>query len=160
MRLWSIHPKYLDTKGLVALWREGLGAQKALLAYNNGEKCGYQNHPQLDRFKKLKGVYPDAMWHKPITDAMLSSIGYYLVKVYEHSKQMGYSFNKNKIIEHEFIDFKIAVAKGQVEYEFQHLLSKLKVRDIARYEKYKHIKNAEDIELHSLFRLIDGDIED
>ena len=22
MRLWSLHPKYIDTKGLVALWRE------------------------------------------------------------------------------------------------------------------------------------------
>ncbi|WP_368086417.1 pyrimidine dimer DNA glycosylase/endonuclease V [Nitrosomonas sp. Nm34] len=26
MRLWSIHPKYLDAKGLLALWREGLQA--------------------------------------------------------------------------------------------------------------------------------------
>ena len=24
MRIWSLHPKYLDTKGLVALWRETL----------------------------------------------------------------------------------------------------------------------------------------
>ncbi|MFP3226243.1 MAG: pyrimidine dimer DNA glycosylase/endonuclease V [Sulfolobaceae archaeon] len=31
MRLWSIHPKYLDTQGLLGLWREGLLAQKVLL---------------------------------------------------------------------------------------------------------------------------------
>ena len=30
MRLWSIHPKYLDCKGLVALWREALLAKKVL----------------------------------------------------------------------------------------------------------------------------------
>ena len=23
MRLWSLHPKYLDVRGLVAVWREG-----------------------------------------------------------------------------------------------------------------------------------------
>ncbi|MDI3502728.1 MAG: hypothetical protein PWR13_285 [Archaeoglobi archaeon] len=28
MRLWSIHSKYLDAKGLVAVWREGLLAKK------------------------------------------------------------------------------------------------------------------------------------
>ena len=27
MRLWSLHPRYLDAKGLVALWREALLAQ-------------------------------------------------------------------------------------------------------------------------------------
>ncbi|OAD21125.1 DNA-(apurinic or apyrimidinic site) lyase / pyrimidine dimer DNA glycosylase, partial [Candidatus Thiomargarita nelsonii] len=38
MRLWSLHPKYLDPKGLVALWRETLLAQKVLL----GETRGYR----------------------------------------------------------------------------------------------------------------------
>ncbi|MFR6354685.1 pyrimidine dimer DNA glycosylase/endonuclease V, partial [Akkermansia sp.] len=28
MRLWSLHPSYLDSAGLVALWREGLLARK------------------------------------------------------------------------------------------------------------------------------------
>lgn len=49
MRLWSIHPKYLDTKGLLAVWREGLLAKKVL----EGKTKGYKNHPQLNRFKKL-----------------------------------------------------------------------------------------------------------
>ena len=30
MRLWSLHPRCLDAKGLVALWREGLLAQEVL----------------------------------------------------------------------------------------------------------------------------------
>ncbi len=40
MRLWSLHPKYLDVKGLVRAWREGLLARKAL----GGETKGYRNH--------------------------------------------------------------------------------------------------------------------
>ena len=50
MRLWSIHPKYLDARGLVALWREGLLAQKVL----KGETRGYINHPQLNRFNSKR----------------------------------------------------------------------------------------------------------
>ena len=46
LRLWSIHPKYLDGIGLVALWRESLLAQKVL----KGETKGYRHHPQLRRF--------------------------------------------------------------------------------------------------------------
>lgn len=64
MRLWSIHPKYLDAKGLVALWREALLAQNVLL----GNTKGYKNHPQLIRFKNH-------------TDS-ISAIGFYLHEIY------------------------------------------------------------------------------
>ena len=30
MRVWSLHPRYLDPQGLVALWRETLLAHKVL----------------------------------------------------------------------------------------------------------------------------------
>jgi len=46
MRIWSLHPKYLDTKGLVALWRDALLARHVL----QGKTTGYKNHPQLNRF--------------------------------------------------------------------------------------------------------------
>jgi hypothetical protein len=48
MRLWSVHPSLLDPKGLVALWREGLLAQKVL----QGRTTGYRSHPQLHRFRQ------------------------------------------------------------------------------------------------------------
>ncbi len=48
MRLWSLHPKYLDRQGLLAVWREGLLAQKVL----QGKTKGYKNHPQLKRFQQ------------------------------------------------------------------------------------------------------------
>ncbi|HNX99076.1 MAG TPA: pyrimidine dimer DNA glycosylase/endonuclease V, partial [Candidatus Aminicenantes bacterium] len=47
MRLWSIHPRYLDGRGLVALWREALLARKVL----TGRTRGYRHHPQLARFR-------------------------------------------------------------------------------------------------------------
>ena len=47
MRLWTLHPKYLDAQGLVALWREGLLARAVL----RGMTKGYRHHPQLQRFR-------------------------------------------------------------------------------------------------------------
>jgi hypothetical protein len=67
MRLWSLHPKYLDAKGLVALWREALLAQAVL----RGNTRGYQNHPQLLRFRQQSSP--------------LSAIASYLVSVCELS---------------------------------------------------------------------------
>ena len=48
MRIWSLHPEYLDSRGLVALWREGLLAQAVI----RGETKGYRYHPQLARFRR------------------------------------------------------------------------------------------------------------
>jgi len=47
MRLWSLHPKYLDAQGLVALWHEALLAKAVL----RNETKGYRNHLQLERFR-------------------------------------------------------------------------------------------------------------
>jgi len=47
MRLWSLHPAYLDARGLGALWREGLLAQAVL----RGKTRGYRSHPQLERWR-------------------------------------------------------------------------------------------------------------
>jgi hypothetical protein len=38
MRLWTLHPKCLDARGLVVPWREALLAQKVL----RGETRGYK----------------------------------------------------------------------------------------------------------------------
>src|SRR5512147_2354284 len=78
MRIWSIHPKYLDTKGLVALWRETLLAKHVL----EGKTKGYRNHPQLQRFKTAKDP--------------LNNINHYLSVVYEEAIVRGYNFDKTK----------------------------------------------------------------
>ncbi|NPD90361.1 MAG: hypothetical protein HGN29_16735 [Asgard group archaeon] len=138
MRLWSIHPKYLDSKGLVALWREALLAQKVL----EGKTKGYTLHPQLERFRN--------------SDNKLNVIGCYLLHVYREAKQRGYNFNKKKII--KFYDCKssIPITKGQLNYEFDHLKKKLKRRDIETYEQIVLIEN---IEPHPIFEVLEGDIE-
>lgn len=162
MRLWSIHPKYVDSKGLVALWREALLAQKVLL----GETKGYKNHPQLNRFKK-------ANWY-PINPDILA-INIYLWHIFEESKKRNYKFNPNgeMIKDKGFVycvkhPLKLTVTKGQLEYEFKHLQNKLEKRDMKKYQFNKMevvdvISNNEywrdNIKPHPLFKTVEGYIE-
>ena len=137
MRLWSIHPEYLDAKGLVALWREGLLAQKVLL----GKTRGYKHHPQLLRFRKHNNS--------------LGAIASYLRCVHEEAVKRGYDFNRSKIV-NKRISGKMLVNSGQIEFEFRHLLYKLKQREPGLYEK---IKNSKRIKPHPLFEKKRGGVE-
>lgn len=138
MRIWSIHPKYLDTKGIVALWRETLLAKHVL----EGKTKGYLNHPQLNRFKE----------HNEPLDA----INYYLSIVFEEASIRGYNFNKDKFKKPRKI-IPIFVNLGQMDYEYKHLQNKLKVRDKA---KLKEIQQYKKIDPHPLFKVKKGEIED
>jgi len=136
MRLWSIHPKYLDTKGLVALWREALLAQKVL----SGQTRGYRNHPQLRRFSDAR-------------DPMVA-IGSYLHHVYEESLQRGYRFDVTKIGKADST-LTLEVSSGQVAFERRHLLEKLKARDRSTYSM---VQGADELEVHPLFRVETGEV--
>lgn len=129
MRLWSIHPQYLDSQGLVALWREGLLAQKVL----RGKTRGYRHHPQLDRFKK----HPSP----------LRAIATHLDHVSREGLKRGYRFDRRKIGKGR-TRIKIPVAKKELKAELNWLLRKLKKRDPARYQK---IKGSKKIKSHPLF---------
>ena len=137
MRLWSIHPCYLDSKGLVALWREALLAQNVLA----GKTVGYKNHPQLKRFR--------------CTSNPLGAIAAYLRFVAEEADSRSYNFNKSKI-QNNSHSKKIIVTNGQIKYEFRHLLNKLKSRDPSLH---KRICNSRRIRLHPLFSKVRGEIE-
>jgi len=139
MRLWSLHPKYLDTKGLLAVWREGLLAKKVL----EGKTKGYKNHPQLIRFKNSK-------------DPLLY-INAYLYQIYLEASRRGYKFDLSKITPAE-VEEKIPVTKGQVIYEFHHLLKKLEKRDKKKYEEIKNL-NPDEIEVNPIFKIVEGEIE-
>lgn len=137
MRLWSIHPQYLDPKGLVALWREALLAQKVLL----GQTRGYRQHPQLDRFKA-----------QPVPTA---AIGVYLHAIWQEAESRGYHFNKEKILHLQPIS-PIEVTEGQLNYELAWLYKKVEQRDqkwLPQLEKIKQIRP------HPLFVPIPGKIE-
>ncbi|SHL71863.1 pyrimidine dimer DNA glycosylase/endonuclease V [Rhodanobacter sp. OK091] len=121
MRLWSLHPKYLDTQGLVALWREGLLARAVL----RGNTHGYKHHPQLDRF---------AAHAQPRL-----AINAYLAGVYAEAKARGYSFDRTKIGPVKVVE-PIVVTTGQIHHEWQHLLAKLAVRSPAQFEQWRLLK--------------------
>lgn len=137
MRLWSIHPKYLDTKGLIALWRESLLAQKIL----EGSTHQYRNHPQLTRF------------HSALDP--LSAIRTYLIHVASEARNRGYNFNEKKIGP-VLKTARLPVTSGQIEYEKRHLLSKLKKRDP---EQYQNLALHKKIDPHPLFTVIPGPVE-
>ena len=138
MRLWTVHPRYLDTKGLLALWREGLLAQAVL----RNATSGYRNHPQLKRFK----ASPDPS----------AAIAAYLRVVYGDAVRRGYKFSEEKIGPAGF-DGRIACTRGQLLYEWGHLKNKLRVRDAARHGELEGIAEPE---AHPLFELVEGDVED
>lgn len=137
MRLWSIHPKYLDTKGLLAVWREGLLAQKVLA----GETKGYTNHPQLFRFRK--------------SEDPRGYMGRYLLVVYEEAVRRGYAFDRSKILRRSNGP-QIIVTRGQVQYEWQHLIRKMSLRDVSKHARYKQIVFPD---VHPIFTVMDGDVE-
>lgn len=109
MRLWSLHPGYLDPQGLVALWREALLAKAVL----RGETRGYVHHPQLIRFKE----------HAHPRSAMNS----YLAAIHDEATQRGYSFDRSKVGPVRKVA-SISVTSGQLAYEWLHLQRKLAVR--------------------------------
>lgn len=138
MRIWSLHPKYLDGKGLVALWRETLLAKKVL----EGKTKGYKNHPQLNRFKK--------------SDKPLGCIDQYLSVVYRESVKRGYNFDKTKI-DFNFTPTKLTVTTLQIDYEGNHLINKLKTRDKKKYQELIYKKQ---LEPHPLFEVVEGPVEE
>jgi len=109
MRLWSLHPAYLDSRGLVALWREALLAQAVL----RGRTRGYRRHPQLRRFAD--------------SPAPLAAMASYLRAVRAEAVRRGYRFDARKIGRARPIE-PLPVTRGQLQYELQHLKRKLELR--------------------------------
>lgn len=138
MRLWTIHPRYLDPKGLVAAWREALLAQKVL----RGGTRGYRNHPQLNRFRAAKN--PPA------------AIATFLHAIAVEAGRRGYSFDTNKILGPRTA-IKLCETRGQLDYEWQHLRRKLKRRapDLAR--RWREVTRPKP---HPLFRIVPGPVQD
>jgi hypothetical protein len=136
VRLWTLHPKYLDPQGLVALWREGLLAQKVLA----GLTRGYQHHPQLDRFRSAK------------TPAL--AIAAYLGAVHQEASCRGYSFDLSKLP-----DFRrhrhLVATEEQLLFEWAHLKAKLRARSP---QAYSLVRRVAILDPHPLFRIVLGPI--
>lgn len=120
MRLWSLHPKYLDPQGLVALWREALLARAVLRSTTRG----YTRHPQLERFRA----------HQHPRSAMNS----YLSVIQAEATLRGYAFDRTKIGPVRTVE-KIMVSSGQLAYEWQHLQRKLSLRSPTVLAKWSRV---------------------
>jgi hypothetical protein len=138
MRLWTLHPSYLDARGLVAAWREGLLAQKVLA----GRTRGYRHHPQLIRFQSQP---------KP-----LHAIALYLRAIADEARRRGYRFDASRIRRSRPVP-QIAETKGQLLYEWQHLRSKLRVRSPLLHRQFRTVHCPEP---HPLFRVVPGAVRD
>ncbi len=136
MRLWSLHPSALDRVGLVALWREGLLAQKVLL----GQTKGYRFHPQLERFRACRSP--------------VAAISAYLWGVLDEARARGYRFEASKIARRRAA-VSIPVTQGQMEHERRHLMKKLRVRDPAKLGELR----ASGLKPHPVFRVVPGGVE-
>ncbi|MBI2800728.1 MAG: DNA lyase [Gammaproteobacteria bacterium] len=138
MRLWTVHPRYLDQKGLVAAWREALLAQKVLA----GATQGYRHHPQLLRFQAQSDP--------------LATIGSFLVGLAEEAQRRGYRFDATKISRPELVDH-IPETSGQLLYEWRHLKAKLDVRAPQMSRQFRDLALPE---AHPLFLIVPGAVRD
>ena len=139
MRLWTVHPRYLDATGLVALWREALLAQAVLL----GRTRGYTRHPQLQRFRTA-------------SDPVACIAGYLRVVAAEATSR-GYSFNPALIVTSGGPVRRIVETNGQLRYEWEHLGRKLQRRSPAWYRE--QVVGARPTP-HPLFRVVAGGVRD
>jgi hypothetical protein len=137
VRLWSLHPRYLDPQGLVALWREALLAQAVL----QGNTRGYRAHPQLERFRARRDA--------------VAAIGSYLAAVCAEADARGYAFDRRKIAI-AGPQAPIPVTAGQIQYEWQHLLRKLALRNGELYQRWRSIRSPQ---CHPLFQVCAGEVE-
>ncbi|MCX7822878.1 MAG: pyrimidine dimer DNA glycosylase/endonuclease V [Syntrophobacterales bacterium] len=137
MRLWSIHPRYLDSTGLVALWREALLARKVL----EGKTRGYRYHPQLLRFRQ----HPDS----------ISTINAYLWYIFQEARERGYRFNIEKLYHFQKVE-PICVTEGQVLYEWNHLLNKLRDRALNIFLRWEGVKMPE---VFPIMKVVPGEVE-
>jgi hypothetical protein len=136
VRLWSIHPKYLDRAGLVALWREALLAQAVL----RGRTRGYRHHPQLERFRS----HPHPR----------RAIAAYLATVLSEAEWRGYRFDRAKVGRTAAV-VRIPVAAGQLDYEMALLRFKLRRRAPQHLGKLAGVRTARP---NPVFRRVPGSV--
>jgi hypothetical protein len=137
LRLWSLHPRYLDPQGLVALWREALLARAVL----QGRTRGYRHHPQLLRFQA----------HAMPRVAICA----YLGAVHDEARQRGYAFDPRKVGPRRPVD-RVPVTRDQIAYEWEHLLHKLSRRNPQVYRRWRSVQRPDP---HPLMRTRAGAIE-
>ena len=137
MRLWTLHPGYLDAQGLVALWREALLARAVL----RGRTTGYRHHPQLERFR--------------LCASPRSAINAYLAPVHAEADSRGYRFDRSKLAR-VATGQRLRATDGQLQHEWLWLLSKLRRRSPSLYRTHRAVSLPA---AHPLFEIVPGPVE-
>lgn len=122
----------------MALWREGLLARAVL----RGETRGYGHHPQLHRFRE----HPTPRL----------AIDAYLLAVHAEATARGYSFDRKKLGAARKVK-PMTVSRGQVAYEWVHLMRKLAARSPKVHAKWQSVMRPA---CHGMFRSRPGPIAD
>ena len=138
VRLWTLHPRYLDAQGLVALWRESLLAREVL----RGNTIGYRRHPQLARFRS--------------SATPVAAINGYLAAVHAEAQSRGYRFDRSKLGRVARVRT-ISVTDGQLQYEWGWLQDKLRRRSPLVHHLHLEVRVPA---VHPLFHLVPGPIAD
>ncbi|HWV26824.1 MAG TPA: pyrimidine dimer DNA glycosylase/endonuclease V [Aeromicrobium sp.] len=138
MRIWSLHPRYLDRQGLTACWRETLLAQAVLAERTRG----YRNHPQLLRFR----AHLDP----------LAAICTYLHHVADEADARGYRYDRGRIDRAAAPVEKIPVTDGQLDLEWAWLRTKLRQRSPDVLQRWAHVERPDP---HDSFRVVAGPVE-
>jgi len=143
MRIWSIHPKYLDSKRLTAQWREALLCRAVL----EGKTKGYTKHPQFLRVKE----HPQPM----------RFINQFLIEIWNEGTERNFKFDKSKLVAHGYIEpfIPMEVSEDQLEYEFLHMLDKLDEFHEQRMLNLQYF-NEDGVVPNELFVVIPGNIMD
>ncbi len=147
MRLWTLHPRHLDARGLVAVWREGLLAQAVL----RGRTRGYRSHPQLTRFRAQRDP--------------VGAIGAYLRAVCDEAAARGYAFDERKIAGAPGTGaVRLRETSGQLAFEWAHLKRKLRRRSPRDYRRALRDERAGrrggGPSPHPMFRIVGGGVRE
>ena len=137
MRLWTLHPKYLDPQGLVAVWREGLLARAVL----RGKTRGYRHHPQLERFRAHR--------------APRAAINTYLRVIAQEAERRGYQFDLRKLGPGGR-GIVLSSTHGQLSHEWKHLMRKLRRRSPKWHARWRSLSSPEP---HPMFAVVKGRVE-
>lgn len=105
MRIWSLHPKYLDKKELIDSWNDGLRTIGILTRNHQGSIF----RPELSRFRSQS---------EPII-----AVEKYLLSIANEAKRRGYMVDIRKLPSIPVVvSHKIPVSSGQIEYEWRQLM--------------------------------------
>jgi hypothetical protein len=156
MRIWSLHPRFLDRQGLLGLWRETIQAKNALLDPQHSSNVYHER--QLRRFRshetKKSAIICIAKYLHCVADEMI-------LRDYRPSLNLIPYYTEEGLYDDYTPNYIIPVTSGQIEFEIQHLKAKLIERKAPELLllRLTTIRQLFYTQLNPIFKEVGGDIE-